>query len=214
MGGSTAGSAPAAAPASAPAAPPGVQGTLVEANDKTGITPMTHNAKGYLGMWGVILKVEPVGHWLIQHVQNLPGTVEHVDPALPYPPAAPILPEPTRDYYEAWWIDAAGKPKVPKSLTTPPNFSTSTNFFGDDIWNFSVRSADPTRGALMRRGELHIAPTLPSGFAFGTAPEAVELPSMIGAPSGLGPGFGRRTVLVVWDWSVPTSNPDIYSSWL
>ncbi len=160
-----------------------------------------HDAHGRVGYWGVRFTGATPGRWLIQSITNHLPYVEHCDGSA-YPGATPTAPEPTRRYFEAWWVDATGKVMNPKSIETPPAKTTEPSMLGDDIWKFNTRSAAPTRGQLFRTSTLYMTATLPDGFALGAVPEANELPSSATTPAELGAAVSTdRSADVQWDYA-------------
>ncbi len=144
--------------------------------------------------WDVDFATSLRNGWIIQrldntwNVTNCDGTANH---------AAAV----TAQYWEAWWVDAAGEIWIPTALTTPP--TTATPATADDLWR---RRMDPnTRGTWSMRARLYTTLTLPAGFAIHGVPDAVDLPSTVGPVDGdaLGPAVASRGQAGTWNCCDP-----------
>jgi hypothetical protein len=159
---------------------------------------MEFRSNGHLAEWAVRFSGVAASQWLIQRITNSTPAVTHCDGS-EYPGDGKLYDPPPAHYLEAWWIDAAGNPKVPTTLETPPSTKEPSGY-GHDMWMFNSNSKKPTRGSLFRTGLLYQAPTLPADFGFNKVAAAHMLPATEAKLTGIGPRLGdRREAHVEWD---------------
>lgn len=134
--------------------------------------------------WDVNWRTSLRDGWLIQRIDN---TWDARDCAT----GADVTPAFTRQYWEAWWVDNAGRAWIPTTLVTPPG--TAAPAVADDLWRNP--NLPGTRGTVTQAGRAYTALALPAGFAFGAVPEAIALPATVGPVNdddlGLVEGFRR-----------------------
>lgn len=127
--------------------------------------------------------------WLIQRIENTWNATNCV--------GANVTPVFTRRYWEAWWVDANGRARIPTSTANPP--TTVAPATADDLWR-NPPIANST-GDWSQAGTMYTTLTLPRGFAIRAVPEAIDLPSTVGPVRGddLGEAEAYRRVAGRWD---------------
>ncbi|TMB64875.1 MAG: DUF4157 domain-containing protein [Chloroflexi bacterium] len=144
--------------------------------------------------WDVNWRTTLRGGWLIQRIDN---TWHAEDCAT----GAVVTPGYTRQYWEAWWVDNAGRAWIPTTVVTPPG--TAAPAVADDQW------ANPdipgSRGTWSQAGTAYTALTLPAGFAPHGVPEAMDLPATVGPVNAddIGLVEGSRRVAGRWNCCDP-----------
>jgi hypothetical protein len=167
-----------------------VVGSVAEAVTGIGIssnttTPAAWNNHGHF-LWEVGFNTTGRNGWIVQEVESTRRAQDAAGQTLPDGL--------TRDYWEAWAVDAAGN--------VAPSAGATNDTWQRRSWG------NNTQGHWSIKGSVYFSSTDPAtqGFAVGNVAEAGSLLSTTSAPSGLGVARLHRYAQGTWDstGAVPT----------
>jgi len=168
-------------------------------SDVNGPTFRTCSGAVHGFQWDVNFSTSLRRGWIIQELTNIWSPANCNGTAYGFANATP-------HYYEAWWVDNAGKVWIPTSLTTPPTIGTPA--IADDQWRRPMMPG--TSGTWRMSARLFTTLTLPAGLTIGGVADAIALPSSAGTISSDTLGLLAASRSIGGEWNCCDPNPALH----